>query len=309
MKVLITGVAGFIGSHLADLFLSKGHEVIGVDSLITGKIENISHIKSSKFTFVKADISKDPFEPSERVDGVLNLASPASPKYFDKIPIYIMDANSIGTKRCLEIARKHKARFLMASTSEIYGEPKVHPQNEEYHGNVNPIGPRAVYDESKRFAEAMIYAYYRKYDVDVRVARIFNTYGPRMRWDDGRVIPTFVYKALKGEPLTIFGDGTQTRCFCYISDQVEGLYRLFMSSYKFPVNIGSTKEYSILELVNVLKEIMKKPLKVEYHPLPKDDPTRRKPDITLAKKVLNWEPKVDLKEGLKRTIEWFSENI
>lgn len=304
MKVVITGAAGFLGSHLVQRFLKADYDVIGIDNLITGKSENVAHIGSSNFKFLEHNVIESiPVE--EEVDGILHFASPASPIDFDKIPLEIMDVNSIGTRNCLEFARKRGIRFFMASTSEVYGDPLVHPQNEEYFGNVNPRGIRSVYDESKRFSEAMIYAYKRLYGIDVRVVRIFNTYGPRMRPDDGRVIPTFIRQAVQGKPLTVFGDGKQTRSFCYVDDLIEGIFRLYHSDYPNPVNIGNPHEYTILELVKELEEVLGKSLRLDFKPLPQNDPLRRKPDIKKAEEILKWKPEIPLKEGLRKTVKWF----
>lgn len=304
MKVVITGAAGFLGSHLVQRFLKADYDVIGIDNLITGKSENVAHISSSNFKFLEHNVIESiPVE--EEVDGILHFASPASPIDFDKIPLEIMDVNSIGTRNCLEFARKRGIRFFMASTSEVYGDPLVHPQSEEYFGNVNPRGIRSVYDESKRFSEAMIYAYKRLYGIDVRVVRIFNTYGPRMRPDDGRVIPTFIRQAVQGKPLTVFGDGKQTRSFCYVDDLIEGIFRLYHSDYPNPVNIGNPHEYTILELVKELEEVLGKSLRLDFKPLPQNDPLRRKPDIKKAEEILKWKPEIPLKEGLRKTVKWF----
>ncbi len=304
MKVVITGAAGFLGSHLVERFIRAGYDVIGIDNLITGSSQNVAHIESSNFKFLEHNVIESiPVE--EKVDGILHFASPASPIDFDKIPLEIMDVNSVGTRNCLEFARKRGIRFFMASTSEVYGDPLVHPQNEEYFGNVNPRGIRSVYDESKRFSEAMIYAYKRFYDVDVRVVRIFNTYGPRMRPDDGRVIPTFIRQAIQEKPITVFGDGKQTRSFCYVDDLIEGIFRLYHSDYSNPVNIGNPIEYTILELVQELEEVFGKSLQLDFKPLPQNDPLRRKPDITKAGDLLKWKPEIPLKEGLRKVVKWF----
>ncbi|MCD4783397.1 MAG: SDR family oxidoreductase [Candidatus Eremiobacteraeota bacterium] len=304
LKVVITGAAGFLGSHLVERFIRAGYDVIGIDNLITGSSQNVAHIESSNFKFLEHNVIESiPVE--EKVDGILHFASPASPIDFDKIPLEIMDVNSVGTRNCLEFARKRGIRFFMASTSEVYGDPLVHPQNEEYFGNVNPRGIRSVYDESKRFSEAMIYAYKRFYDVDVRVVRIFNTYGPRMRPDDGRVIPTFIRQAIQEKPITVFGDGKQTRSFCYVDDLIEGIFRLYHSDYSNPVNIGNPIEYTILELVQELEEVFGKSLQLDFKPLPQNDPLRRKPDITKAGDLLKWKPEIPLKEGLRKVVKWF----
>ncbi len=308
MRVLITGAAGFLGSHLTERFLKDGHTVVGVDNFVTGSSVNIVHINSDKFIFMEKDVT-EPFYVDGEFDGILHFASPASPVDFDRIPLKILDVNSVGTRNCLDLSVIKKARFFMASTSEVYGDPLIHPQREDYYGNVNPCGIRAVYDEAKRFAEATIFAYQRIYDLDVRVVRIFNTYGPRMRPFDGRVVPTFVRQALKGEPLTVFGDGSQTRSFCYVSDLVEGIYRLFNSDCSTPVNIGNPDEYTMLDFVEILKELTGNDLKVNFMVLPENDPKKRKPDITKAKELLDWKPQVSFREGLSKTIEWFKQNM
>ena len=307
MKAVITGAAGFLGSHLVERFLKADYRVIGVDNLITGSPRNIAHIDTPDFKFINHNVIES-IPVKEEVDGILHFASPASPIDFDKIPLEIMDVNSIGTRNCLEFARKRGIRFFMASTSEVYGDPLVHPQKEDYFGNVNPRGIRSVYDESKRFSEAMTYAYKRLYDIDIRVVRIFNTYGPRMRPDDGRVIPTFVRQALQGKPLTVFGDGKQTRSFCYVDDLIEGIFRLYHSDYTDPVNIGNPREFTILQLVKVLEEVVGKSLKLDFKPLPQNDPLRRKPDIWKAREILKWEPEISLKEGLRKTVNWFRDS-
>lgn len=307
MKILITGAAGFIGSHLCDRFISGGHDVIGADSFITGSPENVSHLPPERFRLIQADVSTQDFDPGEEVGGVLHFASPASPVDFARIPLEIMDVNSLGTRRCLELAKRYNATFLMASTSEVYGDPLTHPQKESYFGNVNPRGVRSVYDESKRFSEAMADAYHRKFGLVVRTARIFNTYGPRMRLDDGRVIPAFIQRYMQGGALTIFGDGTQTRSFCHVFDLVEGIFRLFFSRYGSPVNLGNPAEFTILELAGIMEEITGRKQELEMHPLPDWDPKKRRPDITLAREILGWEPRVPLKDGLKTTLEWFME--
>ena len=309
MKIIITGVAGMIGSYLAERFIAGGHKVIGVDNFVTGSAENFAHLDSESFSFIEADVIQGGFEPGYPVDGILHFASPASPDDFERIPFKIMDVNSIGTRNCLELARKYNARFLMASTSEVYGDPDKHPQSESYFGNVNTRGPRSVYDESKRFAESMIDAYRRVYGLDVRIVRIFNTYGPRMRPDDGRVIPNFISQVLKGEPLTVYGDGSQTRSFCYVTDQAEGIYRLFNSDYTSPMNVGNPDEYTILELAGILQKLSGKTSEITLKPLPAMDPKRRCPDITLARKILGWSPGVSLEEGLMKTFRWFKEKL
>ncbi|NOZ50145.1 MAG: SDR family oxidoreductase [Chloroflexi bacterium] len=305
MHVLITGGAGFLGSHLSDRFLSEGHEVTVLDNLITGNYQNIAHhVGNPRFQFVKHDVTLHIHVPF-KVDAVLHFASPASPKDFPAIPIPILKVNSLGTHNALGLALAHGARFLLASTSEVYGDPLVHPQPESYWGNVNPIGVRGVYDESKRFAEAITMAYRRSHGLDTRIVRIFNTYGPRMRIDDGRVIPNFVSQALRGEALTIYGDGSQTRSFCFVSNEVDGFYRLLMSDEPGPVNIGNTRETSMLELATLVNEIIGNQAGIVYRPLPKDDPKVRRPDISKARAALGWEPTIDLEQGLERTIAWF----
>ena len=305
-RVLITGVAGFIGSHLADRFLKEGFAVTGVGNFITGNPRNISHLHNHpRFRFIEHDVT-EPLFLDEKIDYVLHFASPASPVDYLKIPIQTLKVGAMGTHHMLGLAKAHKARILVASTSEIYGDPLVHPQKETYWGNVNPIGPRSVYDEAKRFQEAITMAYHRFHGLDVRIVRIFNTYGPRMRLNDGRVIPSFMGQILRGENLTVFGEGSQTRSFCYIDDQVDGIYRLLGSDYVGPVNIGNPQEVSILDFAKEILELSgRKELQIEFKPLPQDDPKRRCPDISLAKKILGWEPKVDRKTGLLKTFEYF----
>jgi len=306
LKVLVTGGAGFIGSHLCDFLLEKGHYVICADNLLTGDIKNIKHnLQNKRFEFIKHDVIK-PLKISGRIDYVLHFASPASPVDYMNYPLETLDVGSIGTKNLLELARKKKAKFLLASTSEVYGDPKVSPQSEEYFGNVNPIGPRSVYDEAKRFAEALTSAYVREKLVDARIVRIFNTYGPRMGLDDGRVVPNFIKQALTGQPLTIYGDGSQTRSFCYVSDMVSGIYKLMHAKTAGPINIGNPKELKVNEFANVILKLTGSRSKIAYKPLPQDDPKQRRPDISKAKKELGWAPEVDLEEGLRKTIEWFS---
>ncbi len=305
MRVLITGAAGFLGSHLTDVFLAHGHEVVGVDNLITGHAENVAHLeRDNRFTLVRQDVSRAiPVDGS--IDGVLHFASPASPIDYLEHPIATLDVGSLGTRNALELARAHGARFFMASTSEVYGDPLEHPQRETYWGNVNPVGPRSVYDEAKRFSEALTMAYHREFRLDTRIVRIFNTYGPRMRPRDGRVVSNFIVQALAGEPLTIYGDGSQSRSFCYVSDEVDGLYRLFMQGDAEPTNVGNPDEFSVLELAEIVLELTGSTSKIVSRPLPADDPKVRRPDITRAREKLGWSPKVPLREGLKRTIEWF----
>ena len=303
-RILITGGAGFIGSHLADRFLAEGHEVICVDNLITGDISNIAHIKSDKFTFVKYDVTNYLFVEGP-LEYILHFASPASPIDYLELPIQTLKVGSLGTHKALGLAKEKGARFLIASTSEVYGDPLVHPQTEDYWGNVNPIGPRGVYDEAKRFSEAMTMAYHRYHGVDTRIVRIFNTYGPRMRIRDGRAVPNFMCQALKDEDLTVYGDGSQTRSFCYISDEVDGIVRLLFSDVDSPVNIGNPAEMSVLEMAETIIRITGSRSKIVFKPLPEDDPKVRQPDITKAKTLLNWEPKVGLEEGLRNTLEYF----
>ncbi|MBF0478383.1 MAG: SDR family oxidoreductase [Candidatus Omnitrophica bacterium] len=307
--VVITGGAGFLGSHLCDRFIEDGYKVTCVDNLITGNSENIAHLHNNKdFNFLKHDVSK-PFEIAGKVDHILHFASPASPIDYLKFPIQTLKVGSLGTHNALGLAKLKKARFLLASTSEVYGDPEVHPQKETYWGHVNPIGPRGVYDEAKRFGEAITMAYRRTHNVDTKIIRIFNTYGPRMRILDGRVVPNFIYQAIKGEPLTIYGHGKQTRSFCYYSDLVEGIVRLLLSDCSGPINVGNPGEFTILEFAEMVLKISGSKSKLVYEPLPTDDPKQRRPDITLAKKHLKWSPKVKLSEGLKTTFEWFKNRL
>lgn len=302
--VLITGGAGFIGSHLSHYLIEKGYYVICVDNLITGSLKNIEGLDKRKFKFIKHDITK-PLAIRGNIDFVLHLASPASPVDFLEFPIQTLKVGSLGTHNALGIAKDKKALFLLTSTSEVYGDPLVHPQTEDYWGNVNPIGPRGAYDESKRFAEAITVAYQRVHKIDIRIARVFNTYGPRMRKNDGRVIPTFINQALKNEPLTVFGDGSQTRCFCYIDDLIDGIFKLILSKVTTPVNIGNTEEIKILDLTQAVIKLCNSKSKVEFKNLPQDDPRRRRPDITKAKQLLGWQPSTSLENGLRKTVEWF----
>ena len=304
MKTLVTGGAGFLGSHLCDLLLEKGHEVICVDNLITGDASNITHINSDRFSYIKHDVTK-PLYIEEDIDFLFHLASPASPVDYLELPIQTLKVGALGTHNMLGLAKEKGARFLLSSTSEVYGDPLVNPQTEEYWGNVNPIGPRGVYDEAKRYAEAITMAYHRYHGVDTRIVRIFNTYGPRMRLNDGRVVPNFIGQALRGEDLTVYGDGSQTRSFCYVSDEVEGIYRLMMSDYTNPVNIGNPEEHTILEFAKIVLQITGSNSHIVYKELPVDDPKLRRPDISRAKKVLGWEPEIGLGEGLERTVEYF----
>jgi dTDP-glucose 4,6-dehydratase len=307
MKTIVTGGAGFLGSHLCDLLLDKGHEVICIDNLVTGNVKNIEHIESDKFTYLKHDVT-EPIYFGDKIDYIFHLASPASPIDYLDLPIQTLKVGALGTYNMLGLAKEQGARFLLASTSEVYGDPLVNPQPESYWGNVNPIGPRGVYDEAKRYAEAITMAYHRYHGVDTRIVRIFNTYGPRMRIDDGRVVPNFIGQALRGEDLTVYGDGKQTRSFCYVSDEVDGIYRLIMSDYDLPVNIGNPDEHTILEFAEKVLKIIGSDSQIVYRDLPVDDPKVRRPDISRAKDVLGWEPKVGSGDGLKRTVVYF-ENV
>jgi dTDP-glucose 4,6-dehydratase len=304
-RVLITGAAGFLGSHLCDLFIKKGYHVIAMDNLITGRLENIEHLfPLENFEFYNHDVTKFIHVPGE-LDYILHFASPASPIDYLKIPIQTLKVGSLGIHNCLGLAKAKNARVLIASTSEVYGDPLVHPQNEDYWGNVNPIGPRGVYDEAKRFQEAITMAYHTFHGVETRIVRIFNTYGPRMRLNDGRALPAFIGQALRGEDLTVFGDGSQTRSFCYVDDLMDGIYRLLQSDYVYPVNIGNPSEISILDFAKEIIELTGTDQKIIFKDLPVNDPKQRKPDISRAKELLGWEPKVDRAEGLKRTYEYF----
>ena len=304
-KVLVTGAAGFLGSHLCDRFIKEGFHVIGMDNLITGDLKNIEHLfKLEQFEFYHHDISKFIHVPGE-LHYILHFASPASPIDYLKIPIQTLKVGSLGTHNCLGLAKSKGARMLIASTSEIYGDPLVHPQNEEYWGNVNPVGPRGVYDEAKRFQEAITMAYHNFHGLETRIVRIFNTYGPRMRLNDGRAMPAFIGQALRGEDLTVFGDGSQTRSFCYVDDLVEGIYRLLMSDYYMPVNIGNPDEISLKDFAGEIIKLTGTSQKIVYKPLPTDDPKQRKPDITRAKEILGWSPEVNRAEGLKITYNYF----
>ena len=304
-RILITGAAGFLGSHLCDRFIKEGYDVIGMDNLITGDLKNIEHLfKRDNFEFFHHDITKFVHVPGE-LDYILHFASPASPIDYLKIPIQTLKVGSVGTWHCLGLAKEKKARILIASTSEVYGDPQVHPQNEEYYGNVNTIGPRGVYDEAKRFQESITMAYHRFHGLETRIARIFNTYGPRMRLNDGRVIPAFIGQALRGEDLTIFGDGLQTRSFCYVDDQVEGIYRLLLSDYSDPVNIGNPDEITIKDFAEEILKLTGTNQAIVYKELPADDPLKRQPDINRAKEILGWEPKVSRSEGMKITYNYF----
>jgi dTDP-glucose 4,6-dehydratase len=305
MRVLITGGAGFLGSHLCDFLLSQGYRIVCMDNLITGSTTNIQHLKDNEsFEFVQHNVAEY-IRVDGKIDYVLHFASPASPIDFLRLPIQTIKAGALGTLNALGVAKANGARFLLASSSEVYGDPLINPQGEGYWGNVNPVGPRAVYDESKRFAEALTMAYHRQHGIDTRIARIFNTYGPRMRKNDGRVIPTFITQALNNEPLSVFGDGSQTRSFCYVSDLIEGIYRLMLSDLNEPTNLGNPEEISILELGRKILEITLSRSEIVYKPLPEDDPKVRRPDIARAREILGWNPKVDLREGLTKTLRWF----
>lgn len=304
-RVLITGAAGFLGSHLCDRFIKEGYHVVGMDNLITGDLRNIEHLfKLEQFEFYHHDVSKFIHVPGE-LRYILHFASPASPIDYLKIPIQTLKVGSLGTHNCLGLAKAKKARILVASTSEIYGDPMVHPQNEDYWGNVNPIGPRGVYDEAKRFQEAMTMAYHTFHGLETRIIRIFNTYGPRMRLNDGRALPAFIGQALRGEDLTVFGDGSQTRSFCYVDDLVDGIYKLLLSDYASPVNVGNPDEISLKDFAEEIIALTGTTQKIVYKPLPVDDPKQRQPDITRAKQILGWSPKVNRKEGLKITYDYF----
>lgn len=308
-RILITGAAGFLGSHLCDKFLAKGYQVIGMDNLLTGSLKNIEHLfPVEDFKFYHHDVTTFVHVPGN-LDYILHFASPASPIDYLKMPIQTLKVGAMGTHNLLGLALAKKARVLIASTSEVYGDPLIHPQNEEYWGNVNPIGPRGVYDEAKRYQEAMTMAYHNFHGVETRIVRIFNTYGPRMRVDDGRALPAFFHQAMTGKGLTVFGDGEQTRSFCYVSDLVEGIYRLLLSDYHLPVNIGNPVEITIKQLAEEILALTGSDQKVTYHPLPEDDPKKRRPDITKAKAILNWEPEVSRAEGMKATYEYFKKVI
>ena len=308
-RILITGAAGFLGSHLCDRFLAEGYEVVGMDNLLTGNIKNIEHLFPVKeFQFYHHDVTKFVHVPGQ-IDYILHFASPASPIDYLKMPIQTLKVGALGTHNLLGLAKSKGARILVSSTSEVYGDPLVHPQTEEYWGNVNPVGPRGVYDEAKRFMESITRAYYTFHGVETRIIRIFNTYGPRMRLDDGRALPTFMSQALRGEDLTMFGDGSQTRSFCYVDDLVEGIYRLLLSDYTMPVNIGNPAEITLLQFAEEVLALTGSKSKIVYQPLPQDDPKQRQPNITKAREILGWEPKVDRHEGLKRTLAYFKEHI
>jgi dTDP-glucose 4,6-dehydratase len=306
---VVAGAAGFLGSHLADLLLSRGHKVIGIDNFVTGRVDNISHLGGNpNFKFIQQDVTEFIFLDGP-VDYVWHFASPASPIDYLKLPIQTLKVGSLGTHKALGLAMNKRARFLLASTSEIYGDPLVHPQTEDYWGNVNPIGPRGCYDEAKRFAEALTMAYRNEHKVQTRIVRIFNTYGPRMRLNDGRVVPAFISQALKNKPLTVFGQGRQTRSFCYVADLIEGIYRLMLSDYDLPVNIGNPVEMTVLDFAREIIKATGSRSEITFKPLPQDDPRQRQPDITRARKFLKWEPKVLLADGLRKTIDYFRTRI
>ncbi len=305
MRIVVSGAAGFIGSHFCDRLLAEGHTVVALDNFLTGTPGNVAHLHGHpRFRFLTQDITQ-PFTVPGAVNAVVNLASPASPKDYLDHPIETLDVGSLGTRRMLELAREKDARFLLTSTSECYGDPLVHPQVETYWGNVNPVGPRSCYDESKRFAEALTMAYHRKHGLATNIARIFNTYGPRMKLDDGRVVPAFLDQTLRGEPMTVFGDGSQTRSFCYVSDLVDGLYRLMLSSERYPVNLGNPREMTILEFSRHIRAMTGSQSEIVFQPLPEDDPRQRQPDISKARALLGWEPKVTLEDGLRETVAFF----
>jgi dTDP-glucose 4,6-dehydratase len=305
MRVLITGAAGFLGSHLCDRFLAEGHQVVGMDNFVTGSPDNIAHlIGHGRFSFVEHDVTNFVYVEGP-LDGVLHFASPASPVDYLEMPIPTLKVGSLGTHKTLGLAKEKGARYLLASTSEVYGDPQVHPQPESYWGHVNPVGPRGVYDEAKRFAEAMTMAYHRFHGIETRIVRIFNTYGPRMRPGDGRVVSNFIVQALRGDPISIYGDGSQSRSFCYVEDLVDGLYRLFHSGRAEPTNVGNPHEFTVRELAELILEMVGGGSELHFHPLPEDDPKVRRPDIAVARKELGWEPRVQLREGLERTIPAF----
>jgi len=309
MKIVVTGAAGFLGSHLTDRLLKEGHEVIGIDNLITGNVNNIAHLAGNKkFLFIEHDVTNFIFIPG-KIDWVLHFACPASPIDYLQLPIKTLKVGSLGTHKTLGLAKEKGANYLIASSSEVYGDPTEHPQKETYWGHVNTVGPRGVYDEAKRFSEAITMAYHRSHGVNTRIVRIFNSYGPRMRAGDGRVVPSFISQALRGEPLTVFGDGSQTRSFCYVHDTVDGIYKLMQTDYNYPVNIGNPNEMTINEFAGRIIELTGSKSKIENKPLPENDPKVRQPDITLAREKLGWEPKTSLEEGLRKTIEYFRENI
>jgi dTDP-glucose 4,6-dehydratase len=309
MRVLITGVAGFVGSHLADRFIAAGHDVVGMDNFVTGSPDNIAHLTGNKrFAFFEHNVTNFTYVEGP-LDGVLHFASPASPRDYLELPIQTLKVGSLGTHKALGVAKAKKARFLLASTSEVYGDPLVHPQPESYWGNVNPIGPRGVYDEAKRFAEAITMAYHRYHALDTRIVRIFNTYGPRMRIKDGRVVSNFIVQALSNEPITVYGDGSQTRSFCYVDDLVDGIVRLFERGSSDPTNVGNPNEFTVLQLAELVLRLTGSKSRIVKEPLPEDDPKVRQPDISRARSVLGWEPKVQLEEGLAKTVEYFRKKL
>ena len=308
MRIVITGGAGFLGSHLTDRCLAEGHEVVAVDNLLTGSLDNLAHIDSPKFSFLNQNIS-DGISVDGNVDFILQFASPASPVDYLELPIETLRVGAMGTHNALELARAKGAGLLMASTSEVYGDPLVHPQKEDYWGNVNPIGYRSCYDEAKRFSEAMVMAYYRQYQIDTKIVRIFNTYGPRMRLRDGRIVPNFMLQALRGEPLTVYGDGSQTRSFCYATDLVDGIYRLMLSDEHLPTNVGNPIEFTVMEFAHQVLELTGSKSEIIFEALPQDDPKQRKPDISKAREVLGWEPKIELAEGLATTLQYFQSRL
>jgi dTDP-glucose 4,6-dehydratase len=309
MRILVTGGAGFLGSHLVERLLAEGHDVIAMDNLITGTTDNIAHLAGNgHFSFIHHNVTNYIYLKGD-LDAILHFASPASPVDYLELPIQTLKVGSLGTHNALGLALAKGARFLLASTSEVYGDPLVHPQTEDYWGHVNPIGPRGVYDEAKRFAEAMTMAYHRTHGVQTRIVRIFNTYGPRMRLNDGRVVPNFMSQALAGKPLTVYGDGSQTRSFCYVTDLVDGIYRLLLSDEAEPVNIGNPTEITIREFAERINALTGNPAGIQFEPLPKDDPRQRQPDIGKAQRILGWSPKVQLAEGLERTVAWFAERL
>ncbi|HKV73542.1 MAG TPA: UDP-glucuronic acid decarboxylase family protein [Gemmatimonadales bacterium] len=309
MRVLITGAAGFLGSHLVDRFLADGHSVIGMDNFLTGTPDNLAHLAGHpRFHFIQQDVTEFMYVEGP-LEGVLHFASPASPIDYLELPIQTLKVGSLGTHKALGLAKAKGARFFLASTSEVYGDPQVHPQTESYWGHVNPVGPRGVYDEAKRFGEAMTMAYHRHHGVDTRIVRIFNTYGPRMRPADGRVVSSFIVQALRGEPLTMFGDGSQTRSFCYVSDLIDGIMRLFLSGRPEPTNVGNPNEFTVRQLAEMVLRLTGSRSQIESRPLPTDDPKVRQPDITVARQVLGWEPAVQLEEGLERTIAYFRDVV
>ncbi|MDH5662346.1 MAG: SDR family oxidoreductase [Elusimicrobiota bacterium] len=309
MRIVVTGGAGFLGSHLCDFLINEGHNVICIDNLITGNTDNITHLMGNgKFKFIHHDVTDYIFIEG-KLDAILHFASPASPIDYQELPIQTLKVGSLGTHKALGLAKEKKAKFLLASSSEVYGDPLVSPQKEDYWGNVNSVGPRGVYDEAKRFAEAMVMAYHYYHKIDTKIARIFNTYGARMRRKDGRVVPTFINQALEGKPLSVFGDGTQTRSFCYVSDMVQGIYKLLISNINEPINLGNPQEMSINDFAKLVLKLTKSKSKIINKSLPVDDPKIRQPDITRAKKLLNWSPKVPLEEGLQKTIEYFRKKL